>query len=46
MGFLFCDHGTLFTDHCLLRRDGIHLTKQGKAIFASRVADLISRALS
>ena len=45
-GFGFYDHGTLFVDQHLLGREGIHLTKRGKGIFASRIADLIRRALN
>ncbi|PKU33782.1 rna-directed dna polymerase from mobile element jockey- hypothetical protein [Limosa lapponica baueri] len=40
--FGFYDHGTQFADQHLLGRDGIHLTKQGKSIFASKMADLES----
>lgn len=42
----FYDHGTLFAEQHLLGRDGIHLTKQGKAIFSNGMADLIRRALN
>lgn len=44
--FGFYDHGTLFEDQWLLRKDKIHLTKHGKGVFASRMADLVRRILS
>jgi len=43
--FVFYGCMTLFADKCLLGRDGQHLTKQGKTIFASRMTDLIRRVL-
>ena len=45
-GFRSCNHGTLFADQPLLRRGGIALTKRGKVTFASRMADLVRRALN
>ena len=44
-GFRSYNHGTLFADEPLLRRGGIALTKRGKVTFASRMADLVRRAL-
>ncbi|XP_067418891.1 uncharacterized protein [Emydura macquarii macquarii] len=45
-GFGFFDHGMLFQEEGLLGRDGIHLTKTGKSIFADRLANLVRRALN
>ncbi|XP_068784552.1 uncharacterized protein [Struthio camelus] len=45
-GFGFCDHGTLFEDQQLMGRDGIHLTKRGRRVFANRSASLVRRALN
>ena len=45
-GFGFYDNGTLFEDQRVLGKDGIHLAKQGKGIFASRMADLVRTALN
>jgi len=43
--FGFHDHENLFRDQHLLRRDGIHVTKQGEGVFASKT-DLGRRALT
>ena len=43
-GFGFYDQGILLVEQHLLGRDGIHLTKPGKGISASRMADLIRKA--
>ncbi|XP_074975977.1 uncharacterized protein LOC142069262 [Caretta caretta] len=45
-GFGFFDHGTVFQEGGVLGRDGLHLTKRGKSIFASRLANLVRRALN
>lgn len=45
-GLGFYDHRTLFADQRLLGRDWIYLTKQGKAVFANRMADLVRRPLN
>ena len=45
-GFGSYDHRTLFTDQCLFGRDGILLTKKGKAIFTIRMADFIRKDLN
>lgn len=37
------NHGTLSEEEGPLGRGGIHLTKQGKGIFASKRADMIVR---
>nr|XP_048709947.1 uncharacterized protein LOC125638352 isoform X2 [Caretta caretta] len=44
-GFGFFDHGMVFQEG-VLGRDGLHLTKRGKSIFASRLANLVRRALN
>lgn len=44
--FGFCDHRTLFENSHLLRRHGIHLTKQSKSIFANRLANIVRRTLN
>ena len=41
--FGFYNYRTLFAHQCLLGRDEIVLTKWGKGIFASRMADLVKR---
>ncbi|GAB0204056.1 hypothetical protein GRJ2_002871200 [Grus japonensis] len=43
-GFGFYDNGTFF-DYNLLERDGIHLSRRGKGIFGSRLANLVKQAL-
>ncbi|XP_073193149.1 uncharacterized protein [Lepidochelys kempii] len=45
-GFGFFDHGMVFHEGGVLGRDGLHLTKRGKSIFASRLANLVRRALN
>ncbi|XP_073175776.1 uncharacterized protein [Lepidochelys kempii] len=45
-GFGFFDHGMVFQEGGVLGRDGLHLTKRGKSIFASRLANLVRRALN
>ncbi|CAM5160534.1 unnamed protein product [Natator depressus] len=45
-GFGFFDHGIVFQEGGVLGRDGLHLTKRGKSIFASRLANLVRRALN
>ncbi|XP_065451200.1 protein shisa-4 isoform X1 [Chrysemys picta bellii] len=45
-GFGFFDHGMVFQEEGVLGRDGLHLTKRGKSIFASRLANLVRRALN
>ncbi|CAM5108087.1 unnamed protein product [Natator depressus] len=45
-GFGFFDHGMVFHEGGVLGRDGLHLTKRGKSIFASRMANLVRRALN
>ncbi|XP_053898073.1 cytosolic Fe-S cluster assembly factor NUBP1 isoform X1 [Malaclemys terrapin pileata] len=45
-GFRFFDHGMVFLEGGVLGRDGLHLTKRGKNIFASRLANLVRRALN
>ena len=45
-GFGFYDNGTFFDDYSLLGRDGIHLSRRGKGIFGSRLANLVRRALN
>ncbi|XP_074822485.1 steryl-sulfatase isoform X2 [Natator depressus] len=44
-GFGFFDHGMVFQEG-VLGRDGLHLTKRGNSIFASRLANLARRALN
>ncbi|GAB0184010.1 hypothetical protein GRJ2_000866300 [Grus japonensis] len=44
--FGFYDNGTFFDDYNLLERDGIHLSRKGKEIFGSRLANLVRRALN
>ncbi|PKU28829.1 suppression of tumorigenicity 5 [Limosa lapponica baueri] len=45
-GFGFYDNGTFFDDYGLLERDEIHLSRRGKGIFGSRLANLMKRALN
>ncbi|CAM4563036.1 unnamed protein product [Lepidochelys kempii] len=45
-GFGFFDHGMVFHEGGVLGRDGLHLTKRGKSIFASRLANLVRMALN
>ncbi|CAM5095700.1 unnamed protein product [Natator depressus] len=45
-GFGFFDHGMVFQEGGVLGRDGLHLTKKEKSIFASRLANLVRRALN
>ena len=45
-GFGFYDNGTFFDDYSLLGRDGIHLSRRGKGIFGSRLANLVRWALN
>ncbi|CAM4641847.1 unnamed protein product [Lepidochelys olivacea] len=45
-GFGFFDHGMAFQEGGVLGRDGLHLMKRGKSIFASRLANLVRRALN
>uniref|UniRef100_A0A8C8RI01 C2H2-type domain-containing protein n=1 Tax=Pelusios castaneus TaxID=367368 RepID=A0A8C8RI01_9SAUR len=45
-GFGFLDHGMLFQEEGLLGRDGLHLSRKGKSIFGSRLANLVRRALN
>ena len=45
-GFGFYDNGVFFNDNNMLGRDGIHLSKRGKGIFSSRLANLVRRALN
>ncbi|XP_043402448.1 uncharacterized protein LOC122465802 [Chelonia mydas] len=45
-GFGFFDHGMVFHEGGVLGRDRLHLTKRGKSIFASRLANLVRRALN
>ncbi|GAB0210389.1 hypothetical protein GRJ2_003504700 [Grus japonensis] len=45
-GFGFYDNGTFYDDYNLLERDGIHLSRRGKGIFGSRLANLVKRALN
>ncbi|CAM5113691.1 unnamed protein product [Natator depressus] len=45
-GFGFFDHGMVFHEGGVLGRDGLHLTKRGKSIFVSRLANLVRRALN
>ncbi|XP_065436072.1 uncharacterized protein LOC135979801 [Chrysemys picta bellii] len=45
-GFGFFNHGMVFQEEGVLGRDGLHLTKRGKSIFASRLANLVRRALN
>ncbi|KAG6933402.1 hypothetical protein G0U57_019236 [Chelydra serpentina] len=45
-GFGFFDHGMVFQEEGVLGRDGLHLTKRGKSIFGSRLANLVRRALN
>ncbi|GAB0205522.1 hypothetical protein GRJ2_003017800 [Grus japonensis] len=40
-GFGFYNNRTFFDDYNLLGRDGIHLSGRGKAIFGSRLANLV-----
>jgi len=40
-GFGFYDNGTFFDDYNLLERDGTHLSRRGKGIFGSRLANLV-----
>jgi len=42
----FCDHRNLLADQLLLGRDGIHVTKWGKAVFHTRMDDLIRSPLN
>ncbi|KAM7151046.1 uncharacterized protein RBU57_013820 [Macrochelys suwanniensis] len=44
-GFGFFDHGMVFQEG-VLGRDWLHLTKRGKSIFGSRLANLVRRALN
>lgn len=46
IGFWFYGHGSLFEHLCAFGRDGIHLAKQGKGIFASKMADVVRKAFS
>lgn len=41
--FHFDDHGTLYEGQQLFGRYGTHLTKQGKSIFANRLANLAKK---
>ena len=45
-GFGFYDNETFFDDYSLLGRDGIHLSRRGKGIFGSRLANLVRQALN
>jgi len=40
------NHGTLFQSSVCSEEVGVHLTKQGKVTFASRMADLLRSALN
>jgi len=42
----FYNNGTFFNDYNLLQRDGTHLSRKGKWIFGSRLANLVWRALT
>lgn len=44
-GFVFYDNGTFF-DYSLLGRDGIHLSRRGKEIFYSKLANLLRQTLN
>lgn len=44
--FVSYGHGTLFEERGLLSKDGIHLTKWGKSVFANRLANRVRRALN
>lgn len=44
MRILACDNGTFFADY--IGGDGIYLSRRGKGIFSSRVANLVKRALN
>ena len=44
-GFGSYGHETLFEERGLLSKDGIHLTKWGKSVFANRLANQVRRAL-
>lgn len=44
-GFAFFDNRTFFYDYSLLGRDGIYLSRRGKVIFGSRLANLARWAL-
>ena len=45
-GFGFYDNGVFFNDDNMLGKDGIHLSKRGKGIFSSRLANLVRWALN
>lgn len=45
-GLGFYDNGTLFADHLVLNRDGIHITTQGKAILSNKKSNLEIRVLN
>ena len=45
-GFGSYDNRTFFDDYSLLGRDGIHLSRRGKGIFGSRLANLVRWALN
>jgi len=45
-GFVFYDNGTSFSDYNLSERDWTHLSRKGKGVFDSRLANLVWRALN
>jgi len=42
----FYDNGTFYEDYKLLERDGIPLSRRGRAIFVNRLANLVKHALN
>ena len=43
-GFGFYDNGTFCEDYNLSGRDGVHLSRTGRAVFGSRPANLVRQA--